>query len=653
MNAFQLKTMASALCAVACVAALVDRACAADKDPYIAAQLAGIDKVNAGGKWKADWDSLSKHEIPEWFKDAKFGIYAHWGVYSVPAHVNEWYPRRMYRPGDRGVFEHHRQTYGDQSKFGYKDFVPMFTAQKFDAQAWADLYEKAGAKFAGPVAEHHDGFSMWASKVNRWNVRDMGPKRDITGELVAALRQRDIKIIASFHHAFNIQGYYTPGEGWDTTDPQYADLYGRFKDRTLAHDRWLIKLKEAIDAYQPDQIWFDFGLRSIPDEYKRKMAAYYYNHESKWDKPVIITRKGNHLPEGVGALDIERGKMTGMGNALWQTDDSVATNSWCWVTGLNLKSPKELIHELIDIVSKRGVLLLNVCPKADGTIPDDQRKQLLAMGDWLKVNGEAIYATRPWIIHGEGPNLLDRGRGLGGHRQEQVQFTAEDIRYTRSKDGKRVYAIALGRPENQLTLTTVRVVAAGQKAKVTQLGSDERLTFSVNSKKQPVIQVPPLENSERPSDVAYSFCLDGFKLDVQPEARFQSVEILVLKPDRAELFGRSLRLDTKGNRPKITNWKDPTAHVHWLVNVFQAGTYRVRGEFGSMAPQAEKVVAEVDGQSLNFCVPDTGGPQKPVMVEMGRAEFSQPGVYHLELRVADPVTWNGVSVYNVQFVPIP
>jgi alpha-L-fucosidase len=486
------------------------------KDPYIAKQLDDLDAFNAQGPWKTSWDSLNQHAIPEWFQDAKLGIYAHWGVYSVPAYGNEWYPRNMYRKGS-GTYKHHVAKYGDPSKFGYKDFVPRFTAEKFDADAWADLYARAGAKFAGPVAEHHDGFSMWASKVNRWSVGGMGPKRDITGELVKALRQHGIKIITSFHHAFNIQGYYTTSEGWDTADPAYADLYGQFEDQTLAHDRWLIKLKEVIDAYQPDQIWFDFGLQKVPDDYKRRMVAYYYNHEARWGKPVIITRKGTHLPDGVGVLDIERGKMSGMGKELWQTDDSVATNSWCHVEGLKLKPTVELVHELIDIVSKNGVLLLNISPKADGTIPDDQREQLLAIGDWLRVNGEAIYATRPWKFHGEGPHLFDRGRGLGRIKQDQVTFVAQDIRYTQSKDGETLYAIALGLPEGSLTLTAVKVNQAGPNAIVSMLGG-QGLKYSVNAKGQLVIEVPAMSQATAPCKYAYGFKLTGFDLDIQADA---------------------------------------------------------------------------------------------------------------------------------------
>lgn len=492
-------------------------AVASADDGYIARQLAEIDKVNAAGKWQPNWESLSKHEIPEWFHDSKLGIYAHWGVYSVPAFANEWYPRRMYLPkGD--VREHHLKTWGPLAKFGYKDFIPMFTAPKFDAEAWAELYEAAGAKFAGPVAEHHDGFSMWASKVNRWNAKDMGPRRDITGELVTALDKRGIKIITSFHHAKNFQDYYTRVEGADTADPAFGDLYGQFDDEKLAHDRWLVKLKEAIDGYKPDQIWFDFGLQKIPDDYKQRMAAYYYNHEAIWGKPVIITRKGTHLPEGVGALDIERGKMTGMGEELWQTDDSVATNSWCYVEGLRLKSSEELVHELIDIVAKNGVLLLNVAPKADGTFPKDQHNQLTAIGDWLKVNGEAIYATRPWKFHGEGPNLFDRGRGLGKIKQDQIKFSAKDIRYTQSKCGKILYAVLLGLPTEKLALTAVKIDKAGDNAKVTLLGRDAPLPFEVNAKKQLVVDASAINTDNAPCNFAYSLKLEGFEFDIQSDA---------------------------------------------------------------------------------------------------------------------------------------
>ncbi|MHC4465594.1 MAG: alpha-L-fucosidase [Planctomycetota bacterium] len=473
--------------------------------------LSVLSSLSFCGEESMDWEQLKNHKVPEWFKDAKFGIYAHWGAYCVPAFGSEWYPRNMYLK-ESDVHEHHVKTWGDPSKFGYKDFIPMFKAEKFDADEWAELYIRAGAKFAGPVAEHHDGFSMWASKVNRWNSVDMGPKRDVVKEITEALRKRGIKIITSFHHMYNFQGYYSkdidPALGWDITNPEYEDLYGQFKDEKIAHDRWLEKIKEVIDAYQPDQVWFDFGLEDIPDEYKRRMASYYYSKEKDWGKEVIITRKEDHLPEGVGVLDIERGKMEGAAPYLWQTDDSISVKSWSWVVGDNFKSPEEMIHELIDIVSKNGILLLNVCPKTDGTFTEDQKELLYTIGDWLQVNGEAIYGTRPWAVHGEGPNLLDEGRGFG---DDQIDFTSEDIRYTRKGDV--LYAIALGWPEGEMTLKTPMVKEAGDKAKITLLGYEGEIEYSINEKKQLVIEVPELDEDERPWGYAYSFKISGFELE--------------------------------------------------------------------------------------------------------------------------------------------
>ena len=163
--------------------------------------------------FEPDWGSLSQHEAaPEWFRDAKLGIYFHWGVYSVPAYSTEWYPRLMHLPG-HPVWKHHLATYGHPSEFGYHDFVPKFTAEHFDPEEWADLFQQTGARFAGPVAEHHDGFSMWASEVTPWNVGSRGPKRDITGELAASLRKRGMKLITTFHHARNLQRYDSPAEG--------------------------------------------------------------------------------------------------------------------------------------------------------------------------------------------------------------------------------------------------------------------------------------------------------------------------------------------------------------------------------------------------------------------------------------------------------
>ena len=415
--------------------------------------------------YSADWQSLAKHnESPEWFRDAKFGIYFHWGVYSVPAFGSEWYPRWMHF-SNRPEYKYHIENYGHSSEFGYHDFVPMFKAEKFDADEWAELFEKTGAKFAGPVAEHHDGFSMWASKVTPWNAGSMGPKRDITGELAKAIRKRGMKFVTTFHHARNLQrpnptdkdypdrlyyrdSHYPPIEGTPlvSDDPKLALLYGRMPAGQWEDQIWLGKLKEVIDNYQPDLIWFDSWLDKIPENKRQEFCAYYLNQAAKWDKDVVITFKQEDIPKDVGVLDLEKGRMNELTDYTWLTDDTISKGSWCYTKDLEIKPTSQVLHVLIDIVSKNGQLILNISPMADGTIPQNQKDVLLGIGKWLDGNGEAIYNTRPWITFGEGPTRLKSGGGFTHKKSGYLKYTAQDIRYTQSKDGKTVYAILLGKP---------------------------------------------------------------------------------------------------------------------------------------------------------------------------------------------------------------
>ena len=362
-----------------------------------------VNASSAQVKYKTEayantWESLIQHPEPDWFKDAKFGIYFHWGVYSVPAHGNEWYPRRMYQKGN-SLYDWHKQKWGDQKDFGYKDFIPMFTAENFDADEWVDLFVKSGAKYVGPVAEHHDGFAMWDSQLTDWDAKDMGPKRDIVGELAVAARKRDLKFLTSFHHAWNWR-YYEFAFDYDAKDPRYAGLYGTphhpsEKQSTEFLEDWLGKVIEVINKYEPDYIWFDFGWKDEAfDPYKREFLAYYYNKAEKWGKEVVVSYKDDHLPLGAGVLDLERGRLDHLRKDVWITDTSIDKNSWCYIDNPDYKSVNTMVDNLVDRVSKNGNTLMNIAPRPDGTIPEDQKERLLGIGKWLKINGEAIYGTR-------------------------------------------------------------------------------------------------------------------------------------------------------------------------------------------------------------------------------------------------------------------
>ena len=404
--------------------------------------------------FEPNWESLKKRNpAPDWFRDAKFGIYFHWGVYSVPAFGSEWYSRNMHIKR-RPEYRHHLKTYGKPSEFGYHDFVPKFTAENFNADEWAELFEKAGARFAGPVAEHHDGFAMWASKLTPWNAKEMGPKRDITGEIAVAIRRRGMRLVTSFHHARNHQhqirrngktvwtGHYPRVQGWPTVseDPKLQLLYGNIpRDRFL--ELWKGKLFEVIDNYQPDLIWFDSWLNEIPELYQEEFLAYYFNKAEEWGREVVVTSKQQDLPLEVGVEDFEKGRTDRLTERAWLTDDTISRGSWCYTENLKIKSTREVLHVLIDIVSKNGQLLLNVSPMADGTIPENQKEVLLGIGRWLGRNGEAIYGTRPWRVFGVGPTRLEKG---GAFVDVEDGYTPEDVRFTRK--GNTVYAVLLGWP---------------------------------------------------------------------------------------------------------------------------------------------------------------------------------------------------------------
>ena len=428
-------------------------------DSQRVARLKEVDDADREGPFRPDWESLQKYEAPEWYKDAKFGIFIHWGAYSVPAFGNEWYPRNMYREGS-DEYKHHIATYGPQDKFGYKDFLPMFKAEKFDPAAWAELFKKAGAKYVVPVAEHHDGFAMYDSGLSDWTVAKMGPHRDTTGELAKAVRAAGLHFGLSSHrveHDFFLGvGREIPS---DVNDPQYAAFYGPAhawispwgaplsNDFTYVStawaDDWLARGAELVEKYHPDIVYFDWWIgQALIRRNLTRFAAFYYNSSLKYGDHVgVINYKDYAMQEHSGVLDLERGQLGDIRPLYWQTDTSVSNKSWGYIKDDTFKSPEFVVHQLIDIVSKNGNLLLNIGPRADGTIPDEVQQVLLDVGAWLSINGEAIYGTRPWRTYGEGPTKVAAG---SFHDTDTAKYTPADFRFTTKGDD--VYAIGLAWP---------------------------------------------------------------------------------------------------------------------------------------------------------------------------------------------------------------
>jgi alpha-L-fucosidase len=422
--------------------------------------LEKIEQVIAAGPYTDSWESLAKHSAPEWFRDAKLGIFIHWGIYSVPAFANEWYSRNMYQQGTR-EFEHHVKTWGPQKEFGYKDFIPLFRAEKFDPEKWISLFREAGAKYVVPVAEHHDGFQMYKSELSRWNAAEMGPKRDVLGELSAETKKQGLVNGASTHR---IEHWWFMGGGRhfesDITDQEkrgdfywpavaeqpenHDDLFSEPVPSEEFLNDWMIRTVELIDRYEPKELYFDWWIQiAAAKPYLRKIAAYYYNRAAQWGKEVLIAYKHDAFAFGTAVVDIERGQFDSVQPFPWQTDTAIAKNSWCYTEGNDFKKPWSILCDLVDVVAKNGTMLLNVGPKADGTISEEDTRVLKEIGAWMKMNGEAIYGSRPWRYAQEGPTRQEKGQFTDG--KDKI-YISEDFRFT-EKDGK-IYAACMRYPED-------------------------------------------------------------------------------------------------------------------------------------------------------------------------------------------------------------
>jgi alpha-L-fucosidase len=504
-----------------------------DSPQLIAAALANLPALPPG-PFQPTWDSIKQnYKDPDWFRDAKFGIMMHWGIYSVPAHASEWYVRYMYG-GNAGVMQWHTEHYGPPTKFGYKDFLPMYTAAKWDPDAWAQLFKKAGAKYVLAPGEHHDGFSNWDSAINPYNAVNYGPHRDLDGDLIKAVRKVGLKTGISDHSAFHF--VFIPAlPGSDEYDPKWAAFYNVADKSNAArtkfmHD-WVAKRIETIDKYQPDMLWFDMGTDHSWDPLKTQVSAYYFNRARQWGKQVGISAKGAAWVTGQ-IMDYEREGRAPMElvDWIWQPDDPI-TDKFGYVTEQKPYKPDQFVWKIVENSSKNGNLLLNISPRADGTIPQEQQDVLLAIGKWLEVNGEAIYSTRPWTKFGEGPvadaaaaamvkiraagNFAGRtngqnvgGTGVSGGGISRNGYTPADIRFT--THGNTLYATVMSWPgDAPVTIASLAKGAPvqGNIKKVELLGHAGPLKFTQDADGLKVI-FP----TEKPCDFVYALKITGLKL---------------------------------------------------------------------------------------------------------------------------------------------
>lgn len=433
----------------------------------------------ARGPFRPDAESLRTFQTPAWFRDAKFGIWAHWGPQAVPR-AGDWYARQMYVPGHRH-YTHHLEHYGHPSEKGYKDIIPLWKAEKFDPEALMEQYVAAGAKYFVSMGVHHDNFDLWNSRHHRWNAVAMGPKRDIVGAWRDAARRRGLRFGVSEHLGASHNWFYPShsydqfwpkiGIDYDGADPRYADLYHPRHDEPYKgngqtwyttdpafHQIWFKRISDLIDAYEPDLLYSDGG---IPfGEVGRSLVAHLYNQSiaRRGRLDAVYNCKalgsGEFYPEAC-VQDVERGVMEGINPLPWQTDTS--NGDWFYSDGYQYKTGPDVIRMLADIVSKNGNLLLNVVLYPDGSLPPESQALLADLRQWMSVNAEAIHGTRPWTVYGEGPT-----RTSSGAFKENAEYTAQDIRFTTK--GRALYAITLGEPRGSVSVTSLGR-AAGREAR--------------------------------------------------------------------------------------------------------------------------------------------------------------------------------------------
>jgi alpha-L-fucosidase len=468
--------------------------------------ISPIPNLSGDGPYKPTWDSLLQYECPEWYRDAKFGIWNHWSPQCVPED-GDWYARNMYMRGsDQNKF--HLEHYGSPTLFGYKDLCAQWTLLNWQPSELMDLYVSAGAKFFVALANHHDGLDTWASKHHPWNAANIGPHRDVIGTWAAEARKRNLRFGATVHQARNwwwfqtshdadsagraYDGHLTRADGhgqwWEDLDPQqlYAPKhpYDALPDISYVKD-FYDRCCDLVDQHSPDLLYFDNPLFPLGWG-GMNVGAYYYNHNlavnaGKMQGIVTIKNVPPKLAKSVVA-DIERGLAAEILPHPWQSETCIG--DWHYQRALFNKPgeyggympPDQVIHWMVDTVSKNGTFLLNVPGKPDGTIDAKERLILQRVGEWFKINGEAIYSTRPWNVFGEGPHMIKAGSFQG---ESTGKLDASDIRYTRNKANTVVYAIALGWPEQNVVLRSFGAAAA-KPPKVTHvelLGSPEKIRF--------------------------------------------------------------------------------------------------------------------------------------------------------------------------------
>jgi alpha-L-fucosidase len=620
------------------------------------------------GPFVGTMDSLTNYVCPEWFRDAKFGIWAHWGPQSVPM-AGDWYARKMYQAGSDD-YQDHLTRYGHPSTNGWKDIIPLWRAEHWDPERLMKLYKKAGARYFVSLGVHHDNFDLWDSKFHSWNAVNLGPHRDVVGEWQQAAKANGLPFGVSEHlgasytwfqdsHGADPAGPFA-GVPYDGANPVYDDLYHPGAARGDNHwystsaawqQEWFNRINDLMSRYQPDLLYSDGGLpfgvvgrTLVAGFYNRNLAAHGGKLEAVYNcKSAFGT---GEFRAGTCVEDVERGVMPGINPLPWQTDTSIG--DWFYNRNWKYQPLDWTVHLLVDIVSKNGNLLLNVVLRPDGTLDPEVETMLGQLSGWFAVNGEAIYGTRPWLVYGEGPR-----RAKGGAFKENFNFTAQDIRFTTK--GKNLYAIALGWPgDGKLVIRSLaKTGAAGvnEIQRVELLGSPGVLAFTQTADALTVeLPAQPISSLTCPLKITggnwQPVTPPATALVIHPDARGK----LTLSALDAELHGGRIQLETQGGLPDVGFWENGDEWVSWTAHFSQAGNFKVSATVATLETAANFVV-EADGQKIIAPVPLTGGWDKFQKIDLGQISIKQPGDWEVSVRAQDVAKWKALNLNSVQLSP--
>ena len=616
----------------------------------------------AKGPFEGNMESLLKYQTPDWYRDAKFGIWAHWGPSSVLGTGN-WIAREIYQEGS-GPYKRFQEKLGHQSEYGFKDLIPLWKAEKWDPDRLMALYKKAGAKYFFTMGAFHDNFYMWETKLpHRWNAVEMGPKRDIVGEWQKAAKKAGLKFGISDHLGPSYT-WFQPSHGadkngpkagvpYDGADPRWQDLYHPadpedhgmgwagitwYSDKEPWQQEWYNAMKEVMDKYQPDLFYTD---GPIPwGTVGMSAMANFYNvtTDTSGKTHGVYALKGEC--KGSHVQDMERGILAEITPFPWQID-TCASGGGDWFYNSSrehYRSATWVTHMLVDVVSKNGNLLLNIVQRPDGTILPDEEEMLNQMADWIAVHGEAIYGTRPWQRYGEGPV-----RARSGSFNEDYNYTSKDVRFTTK--GKVLYAIALGWPEDGKLLVRSLAEPAGKITGVCLLGHDGRVDWK-QTPEGLLVTLPA--NKISPFTAALRVEGEGLlqPAAIPPEVvRSGADGRYLLKPLAAELTGKEIWVYDEGDRAFLGSWDNPAESAAWTVRFDKPGKYQVSALCASM--EATQFTLQAGEQTVTATTKPSGDWNKYEECPLGEFEIKEAGLQKIRLRPASPQTWKSVRVRAV------